>query len=205
MKTHTHTHTHPNGIIHIHVVTLCLCASCCFPHRWHVPPDPWPHCDIMEHYSSCSYSSYLVLFEEKEERDWAGSTESLGMETWRSRTSTDWRKEQKRLERLLKRDWLIMMPWKTRERLICIYVQFTAFPFLKNQGRGHHVWPFLSNRYFVFHSNVAKPCIVAKLLFSAQDVYVQTALCFNCILWVRILVVQLAWPQTHVYIVGEFI
>lgn len=35
MKTHTHA---PKGIIHTHVVTLCLCASCCFPHRWHVPP-----------------------------------------------------------------------------------------------------------------------------------------------------------------------
>lgn len=37
MKTHTHTHA-SKGIIHTHVVTLCLCASCCFPHRWHVPP-----------------------------------------------------------------------------------------------------------------------------------------------------------------------
>lgn len=43
-----------------------------------------------------------------------------------------------------------------------------------------------------------------SILFSAQTVYVQTALCSNCIVWIKkedILVVRLAWQQTHVYIV----
>lgn len=80
---------------------------------------------------------------------------------------------------------------KKRERLFFIYVQVHHPLQIKAECVMYRL--FLSNRYFVFDSNVTntKPCIVAKLLFSAQKVYVQTALGFNCILWVRILVVQL--------------
>lgn len=151
-----HTHASKQDYSHScgHTVSLCLLL---LPSPVTRPPDPWPHCDIMEHYSSCSYSSYLVLSEEEEERDWAGSTESLGLETWRSRTSTEGWKEQKGLETWLTDNDALKNKRETYLSLseICIYVQFTPSPSLRNQGRVCHVLPFLSNRYFVFHSNVA--------------------------------------------------
>lgn len=51
------------------------------------------------------------------------------------------------------------------------------------------------------------PCIVAKyfILSTLFTVYVQTASCSNCIVWIkekrRNLLVRLAWQMDHVYIV----
>lgn len=89
-----------------------------------------------------------------------------------------------------------------QERDFCVFM-YNLHPRIKAERVMNCLSPRIGTLFFIAMLQTMHSC--PKLLLSAQDVYVQTALCLNCILWVRILVVQLAWPQTHLYIVGEFI